>query len=91
MDTRFLDDATLDKYSYTLNNSNTALNINGWQPIQVVQFTQESTNFAAQLFKNADGTYKIAYRGTQSLISSGDTVMNGGTIVANVWTQEWVI
>lgn len=27
MDTRFLDDATLDKYSYTLNNSNTALEI----------------------------------------------------------------
>lgn len=88
MDTRFLDDATLNKYSYTLNNSNAALNINGWQPIQVLKFEQTSTNFAAQLFKSADGTYKIAYRGTQSLVSSGDTVMNVGSIVANVWTQE---
>lgn len=38
MDTRILDDATLNKYSYTLNNSNTALNISGWQPIYVNDF-----------------------------------------------------
>lgn len=90
MATNLVIDATLSKWSYStsLNNSSASLNIEGWRPVQVTQFIPASNNFAAQLFVGADGTYKIAYRGTASLISSGDTTMNGGSIGLNLWTPE---
>ncbi|MHB8758697.1 MAG: alpha/beta hydrolase family protein, partial [Thiobacillus sp.] len=90
MATNLVIDAKLSKWSYStsLNNSSASLNIDGWQPVKVTQFIQTSTNFSAQLFKGPDGSYKIAYRGTASLTSSGDTTMNGQSIVLNRWTQE---
>ncbi len=90
MATNLLIDAKLSDWSYSasLNNGSASLNIDGWQPVKVPGFTQTSDNFAAQLFVGPDGTYKIAYRGTASLTSTGDVTMNGQTIVLNRWTPE---
>ena len=90
MATNLVIDAKLSKwvYSDTLNNSSASLNIDGWQPVKLGDFRQTSANFAAQLFVGPDGTYKIAYRGTASLLSRGDTTTNGQSIVLGRWTQE---
>ncbi len=61
-------DAQLSKDSYDFNNSGSG-SINGWSRIAVSRYSQPSTvetgsNFAAQMYQGADGSYKIAFRGT---------------------------
>lgn len=88
MATDLVIDAKLSKESYGLNNSDKSLDIDGWRTVYVPGFVQTSANFAAQLFVAPDGSYKIGYRGTANLFSSGDTTTNVQSIVLNKWTQE---
>ena len=85
-------DAQLSKDSYTFNNSGSGAS-NGWTRMRVTEYKLPTTvetgsNFAAQMYQGADGTYKIAFRGTASLTGEGDRIHNVDGIVAGKWTSE---
>ena len=49
---------------------------------------QSGSNFAAQAYARPDGTYTIAYRGTNNLFEQGDFIHNRDAILAGKWTPE---
>lgn len=49
---------------------------------------QSGSNFAAQAYARPDGTYTIAYRGTNNPFGQGDSVQNLDAILAGKWTPE---
>jgi hypothetical protein len=53
MDTRILDDATLNKYSYTLNNSNTALEIMKYATLADAGYGQGLTPIGWEIVKTS--------------------------------------
>ncbi len=74
-------DAKLNQASYddAYHNGNSGAPVAGWQPVAVTGWKasdQLTSNFSAQLFKGADGTYKLAYRGTANPVGAADTKMN---------------
>lgn len=92
MPTNLILDAQLSKDSYFVNNANSGV-VNGWTRVAVNRYEQPTTvesgsNFAAQMYQGADGTYKIAFRGTENPLSQGDRAMNGGGIMGGNWTPE---
>ena len=92
MTTSKLTDANLSRDVYTVNNTSGGT-VDGWTRVKVEEFRAAATvsdgsNFAAQLYKNNDGSYKIAFRGTASLTGSGDLIANKSGIVMNQWPAE---
>ena len=92
MPTNLVLDAQLSKDSYSVNNVSSGV-VNGWTRVAVTEYKSPTTvesgaNFAAQMYQGADGTYKIAFRGTENPLSQGDRAMNGGGIVGGNWTPE---
>ena len=85
-------DAQLSKDSYNFNNSGSG-SVNGWTRMRVTDYKlptsiESGSNFAAQMYQGADGSYKIAFRGTASLTGKGDVTQNVDGIVAGKWTPE---
>ena len=65
--------------------------VQGLRRIHVVEYRQPTTiqsgsNFAAQAYARPDGTYTIAYRGTNNLFEQGDFIHNRDAILAGKWT-----
>lgn len=92
MPTNLVLDAQLSKDSYSVNNASSGV-VNGWTRVAVNRYEQPTTvesgaNFAAQMYQGADGTYKIAFRGTENPLGQGDRAMNVGGIVGGNWTPE---
>ena len=83
MSKNLLLDSQLSKDSYQSNNSDIG-NIGDWTRLKVVQYKGDPTgagaNFAAQFYKDANGSYKIAYRGTDNLTGAGDLEINKGIL-----------
>ena len=61
---KFLDYGVNASTAYGTNNSATAPVVNGWKPVEVTRFTATSTGFAAQLYTDGAGHYRVAMRGT---------------------------
>ncbi len=87
-------DAKLNQASYdnAYRNKGTGARINGWRPVEVVidPGKQLTTNFSAQLFKGPDGSYKLAFRGTEpewDPTNWGDTKANTA-LALGYWSPE---
>ncbi|MDD5391340.1 MAG: cadherin-like domain-containing protein, partial [Gallionellaceae bacterium] len=88
-------DAKLNQASYgnAYHNKGTGDSISGWRPVEVVidSAKQLTTNFSAQLFKSADGTYKLAFRGTElewNPTDLGDAKANTA-LALGYWSPEF--
>ena len=80
-------DVKLNQDSYLNNNTNGG-SVAGLTRVAVTEYRlPPGSNFAAQLYQNSDGTYKIAYRGTANPGAPGDLATNGG-IALGLWTAE---
>lgn len=84
-------DAKLNQASYdnAYRNGGTGAIVAGWQPVAVTGWktsNQLTTNFSAQLFKEANGTYKLAYRGTSNW-GAGDVAINNA-LAMGYWSDE---
>ena len=82
-------DARLSQASYdaAYRNGSGGASIGGWQPIKVGEYRPITANFSAQLFRGADGSYKLAFRGTADPVGAADTAMNAA-IATGVWAPE---
>jgi hypothetical protein len=84
-------DAQLNADVYNTHNSGTG-GLAGWSRkslwgVNPAYSVEEGSNFAAQLYKGPDGTYKIAFRGTSDFFGIGDRTSNSAAAVGS-WTGE---
>lgn len=90
MSKNFLIDSKLSKDCHLTNNSEGG-NVDEWNRIKVKGYKNSSlrlgVNFSAQLYKNKNGLYKIAYRGLENSHTKVVLKINR-SIVALMWTNE---
>ncbi len=74
--------------AYDTNNSATAAVVNGWRPIEVTRFHATSSDFAAQLYTDSAGHYRIGMRGSELSNFAGDFRRADAALAAGQWDPQ---
>lgn len=85
---QFLPFATNAGAAYGTNNSATAPVVNGWRPIEVARFHATSSDFAAQLYTDSSGRYRIGIRGSDFSNIAGDFRRADAALAAGQWDPQ---
>ncbi|WP_136419243.1 calcium-binding protein [Herbaspirillum sp. ST 5-3] len=67
MTTTFSTYGIFSEAAYSTNNSASGQIVLGWQPVLIEDFHATNSSFAAQLYTDGNGNYRIAFRGSDNL------------------------